>query len=73
MAPIHGAVAGAMIRFHQIGYGVEAFGVGSRVANAGLSMGSLFRGAAGVSLILGVLAFLIAAPRGTERRLHAAA
>ena len=62
-----------MIGFYQIGYGVGAFGVGSRVANAGLSMGSLFRGAAGVSLILGVLAFLIAAPRGTERRLHAAA
>jgi predicted MFS family arabinose efflux permease len=73
LASIQSAVAGTMIGFYQIGYGIAAFGVGSLVANAGLSMSSLFRAAAGVSLVLSVLAFLIAAQGRTKRRLQAVA
>ena len=72
LASIQGAVAGAMIGFYQIGYGIAAFGIGSLVANAGFSMSSLFRTAAGVSLILGGLAFLLATSRGAERQPQAA-
>jgi hypothetical protein len=60
LASMESAVAGAMIGFYQIGYGIAAFGVGTLAGNAGVAMSSLFRGAGGVSLVLGVLASFVA-------------
>jgi MFS family permease len=60
LASMESAVAGAMIGFYQIGYGIAAFGVGTLAGNAGVAMSSLFRGAGGVSLVLSVLAFFVA-------------
>jgi len=61
MAAIQNAVAGAMIGFYQIGYGIAAFGVGSLAQNESLSLSLLFRVAAGVALLLTMLAFGVTA------------
>jgi MFS family permease len=54
------AVAGNMIGFYQIGYGIAAFGVGPLQSGAGLDLAEIYRGAAVVSVALAVVAFLIA-------------
>jgi MFS family permease len=53
------AVAGGMIGFYQMGYGIAAFGVGPLQSMAGLSLAGIYRGSAGVALALAVIAFLI--------------
>ena len=63
------AVAGGMIGFYQMGYGIAAFGVGPLQSAAGLSLAAIFRGSALVALALAVIAFLIAGrARGTAVR-----
>jgi MFS family permease len=57
------AVAGAMIGFYQIGYGIAAFGVGSLLQSVGLPLSSLYRAAALIGLILCALAFVIVVPQ----------
>jgi MFS family permease len=54
------AVAGSMIGFYQMGYGIAAFGVGPLQNGAGLDLAEIYRGAAVVSVALAVVAFLIA-------------
>jgi FHS family glucose/mannose:H+ symporter-like MFS transporter len=54
------AVAGGMIGFYQMGYGIAAFGVGPLQNGAGLDLAEIYRGAAVVSVALAVVAFLIA-------------
>jgi MFS family permease len=54
------SVAGGMIGFYQMGYGIAAFGVGPLHAGAGLSLSFIYGGASVVALVLAVLAFLIA-------------
>ena len=56
------AVAGGMIGFYQIGYGLAAFGVGP-LQRMGLTLGEIYRWSAGVALALAVLAFVIAGRR----------
>jgi len=53
------SVAGGMIGFYQIGYGIAAFGVGPLQTWAGLSLSGIYRGTALFALALTVLAFLI--------------
>jgi fucose permease len=53
------SVAGGLIAFYQIGYGIAAFGVGPLADYAGLSLKSLFGFAAVVALILAALSFLV--------------
>ncbi len=57
------AVAGALIAFYQMGYGIAAFGVGALADSAGLSLNTLFALGAAVALGMAVVSFLIA-PRG---------
>ena len=59
------AVAGGMIGFYQMGYGVAAFGVGPLQSGAGWSLAGIYRGTTLFALTLAVLAFLIVA--GKER------
>jgi MFS family permease len=53
------SVAGGLIGFYQMGYGVAAFGVGPLQTYAGLSLGGIYRLTALFALALTALAFLI--------------
>lgn len=53
------AVAGGLIGFYQIGYGIAAFGVGPLQNTAGLTLAEIYRGAALFALALTVIAFLL--------------
>ena len=59
MKVIAGSVAGGLIAFYQMGYGIAAFGVGPLKDYAGLSLNSLFGFAAVVALILAALSFVV--------------
>jgi len=53
------SVAGGMIGFYQMGYGLAAFGVGPLQAGGGLGLSGIYRGAALFALALAALAFVI--------------
>jgi fucose permease len=55
------SVAGGLIGFYQMGYGLAAFGVGPLQSWAGLSLPAIYRGSALVALALAALAFVITA------------
>jgi MFS family permease len=57
------AVAGSMIGFYQMGYGIAAFGVGPLQSMAGLSLAGIYRCSALVAVALAVIAFLIVGRR----------
>jgi fucose permease len=52
------AVAGGIIAFYQLGYGIAAFGVGP-LQKAGLSLSAIFGGTAIVAAAMGVLSFVV--------------
>jgi predicted MFS family arabinose efflux permease len=60
------AVAGGMIGFYQMGYGIAAFGVGPLQSAVGLSLAAIFRGSALVALVLAAIAFVIAGKAKTS-------
>jgi MFS family permease len=53
------SVAGGLIGFYQMGYGIAAFGVGPLQTWAGLSQRSVYAGASVFALALAALAFII--------------
>jgi fucose permease len=53
------AVAGGLIAFYQMGYGIAAFGVGPLEDYAGLTLNALYGLAAIVALILAALSFMV--------------
>jgi fucose permease len=59
MKTIASSVAGGLIAFYQMGYGIAAFGVGPLEDYAGLGLNSLFGFAAVAALVLAALAFVI--------------
>jgi len=59
MKIIAASVAGSLIAFYQMGYGIAAFGVGPLEDYAGLSLNSLFGFAAVAALILAALSFVV--------------
>jgi len=52
------AVAGGIIAFYQLGYGIAAFGVGP-LQNAGVSLSAIFGGTAIVAAIMAALSFIV--------------
>jgi len=68
LVTMRAAVAGALIGFYQMGYGIAAFGVGPLQASAGLGLAGIYRASAVVAIALTVVAFLIA---GTKSRAKA--
>jgi MFS family permease len=63
---IAASVAGGLIAFYQIGYGIAAFGVGPLESTAGLRMNTIYGGAAVVALAMFALSFvLVRRPAGT--------
>ena len=59
LASMRAAVAGALIGFYQMGYGIAAFGVGPLQSSLGLGLNGIYRTSAAVALVLTVIAFLV--------------
>jgi hypothetical protein len=64
------SVAGGMIGFYQMGYGIAAFGVGPLQSWAGLTLPAIYRGTALVALALAALAFVIVGGRKTASEME---
>ena len=63
---IASSVAGGLIAFYQIGYGIAAFGVGPLESNAGFGMNTIYGGTAIIALGMSALSFvLVRRPPGT--------
>jgi len=60
---IAASVAGGLIAFYQIGYGIAAFGVGPLQQKAGLSLDTIFGSTAIVALVMSALSFVVARHR----------
>jgi len=58
LAVMSAAVAGGIIAFYQLGYGIAAFGVGP-LQKAGLSLPAIFGFTAIVAAVMGVLSFVV--------------
>lgn len=58
LTPIAASVAGGLIAFYQLGYGIAAFGVGPLHEYAGLDLSTVLGGAAIVALIMAALSFV---------------
>jgi fucose permease len=59
LAAIAASVAGGLIAFYQIGYGIAAFGVGPLQAWAGLDLNIIYGGTAVVAVAMAVLSFVV--------------
>jgi len=59
LTDIAASVAGGLIAFYQIGYGIAAFGVGPLQTWMGLDLSIIFAGTAVVALVLSVLSFVV--------------
>ena len=64
LAGISAAVAGGVIAFYQVGYGLAAFGVGPLV-DGGVALSTVYGIAALVALVLGMLSFVVARRPGS--------
>lgn len=62
LTAIASSVAGGLIAFYQIGYGIAAFGVGPLQARGGLGLNSIFGGAAVVAFAMTVFSFILVRP-----------
>jgi predicted MFS family arabinose efflux permease len=56
---ITSSVAGGLIAFYQIGYGIAAFGVGPLQSWGGLNLNVVYGGTAAVALVMSALSFLV--------------
>jgi fucose permease len=68
LTAIAASVAGLLIAFYQMGYGITAFGVGPLQENAGLSLNAIYGATAFVALILAALSFIITRRALTKER-----
>jgi predicted MFS family arabinose efflux permease len=59
LAAISGAVAGGVIAFYQLGYGIAAFGVGA-LQDAGIALPAIFAASSIVAVGMGALSFAVA-------------
>ena len=66
LAAISAAMAGGVIAFYQVGYGIAAFGVGPLVEN-GVALSTVYAASALIAAVLGLLAFLVTSQRRTQR------
>ncbi len=58
LAAIATAMAGGVIAFYQLGYGIAAFGVGPVLDN-GVKLSTIYGATAGIAVALGILAFAV--------------
>jgi MFS family permease len=64
-----GAVAGGVIAFYQLGYGIAAFGIGPLVDH-GVGLPTIYVVAAGVAAAMGTISFAVARRRPSPASLH---
>jgi MFS family permease len=64
------AVAGGVIAFYQVGYGIAAFGVGP-LLDSGISLSAVYGWSAVAAGLLAVLSFVVAAREPSPHPLHA--
>jgi MFS family permease len=67
LAVMSAAVAGGIIAFYQLGYGIAAFGVGP-LQRTGLSLSAIFGFTAIVAGVMGLLSFVVAPVRSRPAR-----
>ena len=59
LTTVAASVAGGLIAFYQIGYGIAAFGVGPLESAAGLGMNAIYGGTAIIALAMSALSFVV--------------
>ena len=59
LASISASVAGGLIAFYQLGYGLAAFGVGPLQTSTGLSLSAIYGGTAIVALAMAALSYFV--------------
>ena len=59
LTTITASVAGGLIAFYQIGYGIAAFGVGPLQSRAGLELNTIYGGTAIVAMVMSALSFVV--------------
>ena len=59
LTTINASVAGGLIAFYQIGYGIAAFGVGPLQSRAGLELNTIYGGTAIFALVMSALSFIV--------------
>lgn len=69
LTTISAGVAGGIIAFYQIGYGIAAFGVGP-LHSAGITLPTVFGISAAVAVAMGLLSFAVAHHRPSPASLH---
>jgi fucose permease len=69
LVAMSGAVAGGVIAFYQLGYGIAAFGVGA-VHDAGVALPAIFAASSIVAVAMGGLSFAVAHHRPSPASLH---
>ena len=69
LAVMSASIAGGVIAFYQLGYGIAAFGAGP-LQNAGLPLPVIFGASAGAGLVLGGLAFAVGRRHPVPGHLH---
>jgi fucose permease len=67
LASVSASVAGPVIAFYQIGYGIAAFGVGP-LQSGGVSLSAIFAGTSVVAAVLAVLALAVVSGRRRARQ-----
>lgn len=66
---IAGAMAGGVIAFYQLGYGIAAFGVGP-LLDTGVTLRTVFAAAAAVAGLMAAVSFAVAGRRASPSSLH---
>ena len=69
LASMSAAMAGLVIAFYELGYGIAAFGVGP-LRQAGLTLPDLYAASAVVAVALGLLSLAVAHGRPSPRSVH---
>jgi MFS family permease len=69
LAAVSGIVAGGVIAFYQLGYGIAAFGVGP-LLDGGVTLSTVYAVAAAVAAAMGVWSLVVAGRRPSPATLH---
>jgi fucose permease len=66
LAGMAAAMAGGVIAFYQLGYGIAAFGVGP-LLDGGVTLSTVYGASAVVAVVMGLVSFAVAHPAGAEK------